>query len=774
MEKAAASLSFKKKYNITYKSAIKYAAYFVLMFLLFKAPLSEGIYPFAFGFFFALVFSGQSLLVLCPLYIAAGVAASPSLSSLLSAAVTAGVLLAAQLTHIRLKKPIMILQMLVYAAVSQAGFIAVSLINKAGVLNTVLTVVFGLIFMYAAASLLKSVILRGLKYKLNAAETACAGIVLTALSCGMAVINLGPLELVRIAAPFLILITMSSAGGGASFAAAAAMGLGAGIATGQPLYIGAFTLMALLANIFTGASRWFAAGAVVIADLAFGLYFKAYGDYSLFTAVCTVIGCAGFMAVPQRAVAALSGYLTGAHDKSAVRYMINRNRRDTAKKIGSIAGVFSEMEQVFGNMVKGVMPVEQAKAVLADEIPGEYCFDCAERNFCHRDRRDDTLKAFSDTIEKGIHKGKATLIDLPAAITTRCKRTSGLLSALNGKIAQYRSYAGSVSNMDAGRVIIGQSFGGVARIMEGMAHSVETPLSFDRSREKRLMEELSYRDIICSECVIGAERDGAPEATLIIQTNTFNKDKLLKAVSEVTGGAMLITGMEAAPRAGFTVIKLITAPRYDVVFGSALTPKGGNSVSGDTHSFIKIGEDKFMMALCDGMGSGEKAESLAALAVSLIENFYRAGFDNEIILYSVNKLLNIGADENFAALDICVMDLREGACDFIKIGSPFGAIKRKNEAEMLSGGSLPLGALDEVRPIIARKIIQNGDMVVLNTDGITDVFQSEQDYVNFLNNVRTANPQTLCNELLEYAVKADRHAPHDDMSVLAARIFISV
>ena len=36
--------------------------------------------------------------------------------------------------------------------------------------------------------------------------------------------------------------------------------------------------------------------------------------------------------------------------------------------------------------------------------------------------------------------------------------------------------------------------------------------------------------------------------------------------------------------------------------------KATSKTSGDSYSLIKIDNDKFMMALCDGMGSGKKAE----------------------------------------------------------------------------------------------------------------------------------------------------------------------
>jgi serine/threonine protein phosphatase PrpC len=64
--------------------------------------------------------------------------------------------------------------------------------------------------------------------------------------------------------------------------------------------------------------------------------------------------------------------------------------------------------------------------------------------------------------------------------------------------------------------------------------------------------------------------------------------------------------------------------------------------------------------------------------------------------------------------------------------------------------------------------------VVLTSDGITDVFPSQAEYLNLINNIRTVNPQTLADDVLKFCVKSDKDAPHDDMTVLAARIYSPV
>jgi len=183
---------------------------------------------------------------------------------------------------------------------------------------------------------------------------------------------------------------------------------------------------------------------------------------------------------------------------------------------------------------------------------------------------------------------------------------------------------------------------------------------------------------------------------------------------------------------GTKEIVLKTAPNYDIVFGSSACSKNGVSLSGDTHSLIKIDDGKYMVALCDGMGSGEKAHSVSDLTITLIENFYKAGFDNETILNSVNRLLTLNADENFSALDICVFDTRKNIMDFIKLGAPYGFIKHKTETEVISTSGLPIGVLSEMQQHITKKMFSDFDIVVLVSDGISEAFGSEEELKTFL------------------------------------------
>ena len=69
--------------------------------------------------------------------------------------------------------------------------------------------------------------------------------------------------------------------------------------------------------------------------------------------------------------------------------------------------------------------------------------------------------------------------------------------------------------------------------------------------------------------------------------------------------------------------------------------KNGEKVSGDTHSVIRINDHSFLMALSDGMGSGEYARKVSESAISLIEAFYRAEMPEDNVLNTINKRFKV-------------------------------------------------------------------------------------------------------------------------------------
>lgn len=295
---------------------------------------------------------------------------------------------------------------------------------------------------------------------------------------------------------------------------------------------------------------------------------------------------------------------------------------------------------------------------------------------------------------------------------------------------------------------------------------------FDNAREEKIVNELTYNNIICSEAIIYEQSPSILNVSLVVKQEDSGKAKIAKIVSKILGHNMAVASVNPTSRGGWSIVELKNSPKFDIIFGTAGCPKHNNQTSGDTYSLIRIENDKFMMALCDGMGNGANAECSSALAVGLLENFYKAGFDNDIILNSVNNLLSLDTrEDSFSSLDICVLDLKNGIADFVKLGATTGFVKHIDGVSKIECESLPIGIVRQIKPITQKNVLCSGDIVFLCTDGVVDSFENTMQMQDFIASITTVNPQVVAEELLQKALANNGGIAKDDMTILVARIY---
>ena len=110
---------------------------------------------------------------------------------------------------------------------------------------------------------------------------------------------------------------------------------------------------------------------------------------------------------------------------------------------------------------------------------------------------------------------------------------------------------------------------------------------------------------------------------------------------------------------------------------TAVRPKAGESVSGDTVSTFRTDDGKVFLLLSDGMGCGEDARRESAMTVRLLEQFLKAGIEPPTALKTLNTALALHSDESgsFTTIDLMALTLRSGSASFYKYGAAPSYIK---------------------------------------------------------------------------------------------------
>ena len=528
-----------------------------------------------------------------------------------------------------------------------------------------------------------------------------------------------------------------------------------------------FFLYGAVISLFAKSGRLSTACASLIVFFGYG-YFEGLYAYPTSLLVQSVLSAVLpallFVLIPAVLIRELENKLLFYREKHLTRIAINRNRAAIGEKLFEISSVFREIQSTF-HALSNHDADASAKEYIRNFVLETTCQRCPNYSVCNAKNANVYIDRL---IEVGCLKGKTSLIDIPRALGELCVNQSGILYALNKQIGEYKHHRLEAENAAAGRNLLATQALGVSEILKNLALEQCEPLRLYTDRERALSAAMMNAGIVCSEILVYGDEDN-PTLSLI----TFGKADVIKIAA--VAGHVFQTEMIISERLTLNDEKfcciLRKKPNFDAAFGVASRKKTGEIACGDTHSVVKIDERKFMIALSDGMGSGEYAQRVSESTISLLESFYRAKMPSPLVLSTVNRLLTFNKEERFACVDIAVVDLGDGIADVVKIGSPLGFILSGNTVKVLETHSLPMGILDSLHPDTASYQLQENDVLLFLSDGIADAFGSASDLYEVLRSIPTNNPQELADCLLDRALRAYGGNAKDDMTALAVRLF---
>ncbi len=751
---------------------LKYVLYFGIFYLFYNAKILNIYSPTFYGFFLAMLFLNENFIYMSLIYFLAVCVSNVNTFSLIYALICciAGSIIA--LTHRKLKKRIPTYMAILYGVIIGLFYLYFNFKDLSTIYINVIDIFLNSIFMLCCINFFVITKNRKYNFNLNVDEIVCGCLVLTMIFCGLNNINFYAFDLVKLFGFLVVLGSTAVLPGAFGIILGIVAGLGVFICSGSLQYITLFSISSLVAYIFKNQNKIYLSLSIVLVDICLSLFLNLFGLVNVFTFLPTTCASLVFLLIPKTIIKKAKSNLFLTNEYDSLKNILNQNKLQTSKKLLFTAEVFYEMDKSFRKLVKGKIDNKTAKTMICSELIRENCESCPNKSRCLKGFNSELKKVFEGLVNAGFEKGKITLVDFPSYLTTRCIKLNKLVNSLNSLLNDYKKYAKMNIDLDSSKLLIADQLRGVSHILTELSSQAQEVVNIDHSFEKQIRENLIYNDIVPSEVVCFEKDEKTVIVSLIIRSIDFDNEKILKVLNSYCPSKMVLDEILPCPDNNLTYLSYKTAPTYDMAVGVAKTTKAGSENSGDSHSMVKLPSGKFILAICDGMGSGEKASQKSETSINLIENFYRAGFDDETILSSVNKLLNLTSENIFSALDISVVDLKNGEVDFIKQGATIGFIKQGENITKIESNSLPLGILENVSPKVTKTVLSPDDLVVMLSDGVVDAVGEDnlQEYLKFL---PSKSPQEIADNILNKARKIQKDYPSDDMTVLVGKIFYS-
>ena len=558
------------------------------------------------------------------------------------------------------------------------------------------------------------------------------------------------------------------------------------ITSSEPIMVAAYAISGMIAGVLNkfgklGVIIGFCLGNIVLAYVSNGytvelIHFKEI-----------LIASIGLLAVPKSIQINIKEFVGNSKLLPVFPDRALNKSKETAERLNNVSDTIQEMAKTYKTRETEIekVPVQSNKEIFISELLDN--LSGYEDNMLYDDISKTDGPIVDEIFKVLVDKQEITRESL-LEIFAKCNSyivgfdDKKISEFLEENIAQMvrvinMSYKISKSNFvwqkkfEENKKNIETQLQGVSRAISNIAENIEKNIKNEEqftNQKKQIVELLKQKDIEIQEISIQIE-DRFLVEIYMEKSNITDIDYIEKILTEVLK-EKIVLNQEASIG---TRLNFLSDDKFVMAIGNSETTKTNSRISGDSFLSIKLKDGKYLVALSDGMGSGEEARQSSNKALKMLENLLLSGFDKKTSLELINSSLINQNEEIFATLDIAIIDLYKGNVELIKSGACPTYIKSKNSVQVIKANSLPAGIINESSLQSFDRDISSGEILLMCSDGILDSnveYKNKELWVKYLlEDIETNNTKKIADLVLNEAIDNGYGTAKDDMSVVVCK-----
>ncbi len=573
----------------------------------------------------------------------------------------------------------------------------------------------------------------------------------------------------------VVLISGYKYGSGVGAIVGAACGIALSFQNGETALIGTLCILGICSGMFQEIGKMGASVAFAITGIALGfLYHKTLAEMEYLKNI--LAAALLFSCIPMKYLETVS-FRIREDEESYMKQniqMITKNKfknlSDSLTKLSKSFDQFSGPKQVFGY---------QEVNDIFEDVSGKFCKDCVRCEECWNRNYDVTYESAQTIFSAAREKGCIVEEDVPLEFMKRCINVKAFVRETNKSLEIARVNLNWYNRLRESREAVAEQLNGMAQIMKDFAADVCEITEVKNELEDQMIAKLKSQHIDVKRLIMVENRKKQKEIHLIAKMKwgrCVTSREVAVMLSQVLGTKMRPGEhtKNVVPRE-CEVMVFVEDTKYKVLTGVARKSKEGEMVSGDNFSFLELETGQMAMILSDGMGSGTAANKESEEVIELLEQMMETGIQEKTAIHLLNSIYALWSDSrSFSTIDLGILDLYNGNGNFIKLGAAASFIKKKDKIERIEADSLPIGMFQQIETEPRNIRIEDGDFVIMVTDGILDSFsvdEKEECFEFILSEIKSNNPQEIADKLLEKVLEVSEKSREDDMTVLVAGVW---
>ena len=568
------------------------------------------------------------------------------------------------------------------------------------------------------------------------------------------------------------------------------IGVTLGVITGsEPIMIAAYAISGMIAGILNrfgkiGVVVGFTLGNIVLAYVSNGytvelIHFKEI-----------LIASIGLLAIPKSFNISLEEFIGNSKFLPVVPDRALNKSKEMAQSLNNVSEAIQEMATTYRTSKEDVIEEntsrEENKKIFISELLNN--LEPYKENMLYEDISDVDGKIIDEIFNILLDKQE---IDTQDLLKTFAQCNSYIVGFDDNDISKYLqdnisqmvrtinlSYKVSKSNfiwqkkIEQNKNNMKEQLNKVSKAIKNMAKDLEEDVKQEeqyKSEKSEILELIKQKQIEIQDIAIKKDNRYIIEIYSNEILETAKIETIEKILTKMFKEEIVLNDEASIGKK----LSFLSEDKYDMAIGTANATKSKSMTSGDSILSIRLKDGKYLVAISDGMGSGKEAKDSSMQALKLLENLLLSGFDKKTSLDLINTTLINQNTEIFATLDIAIVDLYMGNIEFIKSGACPTYIKNKKRVQIIKSNSLPAGIIEEAKIQTFDKDIEQGDIMVMCSDGILDSnieYKNKELWIKYmLEDIETNNTQKISDLILNEAVDNNFGTAKDDMSIIVCK-----
>ncbi|WP_171020543.1 SpoIIE family protein phosphatase [Anaerofustis stercorihominis] len=451
---------------------------------------------------------------------------------------------------------------------------------------------------------------------------------------------------------------------------------------------------------------------------------------------------------------------------SAIKKAIKEEIENKKNMINEVSyNITLEEEEKNENITKSICKV----------LTADICTNCENFAKCWNEDGKETFVNFSQVI-LDTYNGKITSKkDLPKSFVNKCKYNFFIFksaSYLCDNLKIKKDYKNKLSKF---KELMKIEFKSINKTLDNIYTNIKKGLNYFSKDEENIRESLFAMGIIVKESVVLEDFQGKMRIYIKTSKRLSSEEYRITVpllLSEILDKNIMYD-YDSFTESSLEAFEYTFTERmpFSLSVGIKRGKRNDKEKCGDNYSNIILPTNKHLIALADGMGTGEKANMQSERVLNLLEEMLGCESEEIDSINTINTILSLEEKEVFSTLDIILFDLFTAKAEFIKAGATESYLKREGEVTSLSAQALPIGIIENID--IAKETIKlkNNDYIYMVSDGFLEAFMNDRELIKEkILNMEYRNPQKIADELFNEAYARSLGKLKDDVSIIVVKV----